>query len=40
MIEKRQNLQQMLLEKLDICMQKTEIRSLSFTIYKYDLIEN
>jgi hypothetical protein len=26
-----------LLEKLDICMQKTETRSMSFTLYKYQL---
>jgi hypothetical protein len=34
MMEKRQPLQQMLLGKLDIHMQKTENRSLSFTLYK------
>jgi hypothetical protein len=28
------NLQQMLLEKLDICMQKTEGRSMSFMLYE------
>jgi hypothetical protein len=33
-MEKRQPLQQMLLGKLDIHMQKTEIRSLSFTLYQ------
>jgi hypothetical protein len=37
MMEKRQPLQQMLLGKLDICMQKTETRSMSFTLYKYQL---
>jgi hypothetical protein len=31
-IEKRQLFQQMFLGKLDICIQKTETRSLSFTI--------
>jgi hypothetical protein len=36
-MEKRQPLQQMLLGKLDICMQKTETRSMSFTLYKYQL---
>jgi hypothetical protein len=34
-LEKRQPLQQMLLGKLDICMQKTETRSISFILYKY-----
>jgi hypothetical protein len=34
MMEKRQPLQQMLQGKLDICMQKTETRFLSFTLYK------
>jgi hypothetical protein len=34
MMEKRQPLQQMLLGKLDIYMQKTETRSLSFTLYQ------
>jgi hypothetical protein len=33
--EKRQPLQQMLLGKLDICMQKSETRSMPFTMYKY-----
>jgi hypothetical protein len=37
MTEKRQPLQQMLLEKLDVYMQKTEIRFISFTLYKYQL---
>jgi hypothetical protein len=37
MMEKRQPLQQMLLGKLDICLQKTETRSMSFTLYKYQL---
>jgi hypothetical protein len=32
---KRQPFQQMLLGKLDICMQKTKTRSMSFTLYKY-----
>jgi hypothetical protein len=27
--------QQMLLGKVDICMQKTKTRSMSFTLYKY-----
>jgi hypothetical protein len=36
MMEKRQPLQQMLLGKLDICKQKTEIRSTFFTLYKYN----
>jgi hypothetical protein len=31
MIEKRQPLQQMLMGKLNICMQKSEIRPMSFT---------
>jgi hypothetical protein len=35
--KKRQPLQQILLGKLGICMQKTEIRSMSFTLYKYQL---
>jgi hypothetical protein len=34
LMEKRQPLQQMLLGKLDICMQKTETRSMSVTLYK------
>jgi hypothetical protein len=37
MMEKRQLLQQMFLGKLGICMQKTESRSKSFTLYKYQL---
>jgi hypothetical protein len=37
MIEKRQPLQQMLLGKLDICIQKTETRFMSFNLYKYEL---
>jgi hypothetical protein len=37
MMEKWQPLQQMLLEKLDIHMQKTETRSMSFTMYKHQL---
>jgi hypothetical protein len=37
MMEKRQSLQQMLLGKLDICMQKTQTWSISFTHYKYQL---
>jgi hypothetical protein len=36
-MEKRQPLQQMMLGKLVICMQKTENRSMSFTLYKYQL---
>jgi hypothetical protein len=34
MMEKRQSLQQMLLGKLDIHMQKTETRFLSLTMYQ------
>jgi hypothetical protein len=34
-MEKRQLLQQVLLGKLDICLQKIEARSMSFTLYKY-----
>jgi hypothetical protein len=34
-MEKRQPLQQMLLGKLDICMQKTKTKSTSFALYKY-----
>jgi hypothetical protein len=34
-MEKRQPLQQMLLGKLDICLQKTETRSMFITLYKY-----
>jgi hypothetical protein len=37
MLEKRQPLQQMLLGQLVICMQKTESRSVSFPLYKYQL---
>jgi hypothetical protein len=37
MMEKRQSLQQMLLGKLDICLQKTETRSMPVTLYKYQL---
>jgi hypothetical protein len=36
-MEKRLPLQQKLLGKLDICMQKTETRSISFTLYRYQL---
>jgi hypothetical protein len=36
-MEKRQALQQMLLGKLDICLQKTETRSMPVTLYKYHL---
>jgi hypothetical protein len=36
-MEKRQPLQQMLLAKLDICLQKTETRSMFVTLYKYQL---
>jgi hypothetical protein len=36
-IEKRLPFQQMLLEKLDICLQKTETRSMPVTFYKYQL---
>jgi hypothetical protein len=32
-MEKRHSLQQMLLGKLDICLQKTETRSMSVTLY-------
>jgi hypothetical protein len=35
--KKRQPIQQILLGKLNICMQKTETRSMSFTEYKYQL---
>jgi hypothetical protein len=38
MMEKRQPLQQMLLGKLGICIQKTETRSMFVTIYRYHLI--
>jgi hypothetical protein len=37
MMEKRQPLQQMLLEKFGSCLQKTKIMSMSFTLYKYQL---
>jgi hypothetical protein len=37
MTEKRQPLQQMLLGKWDICIQKTKTRSASFALYKYKL---
>jgi hypothetical protein len=37
MMEKRQPLQQMMLGKLDIHMQKTEMQSLSFTLYQNQL---
>jgi hypothetical protein len=37
MMEKRQPLQQMLLGKLDICLQKTKTRSMFFILYKYQL---
>jgi hypothetical protein len=37
MMEKRQSFQQMLLGKLDICMQKTETISMSHILYKYQL---
>jgi hypothetical protein len=36
-MEKRQPLQQMLLGKLDICLQKTETRSMFVNLYKYQL---
>jgi hypothetical protein len=36
-MEKRHPLQQMLLGKLDIHMEKTETRSLSFTLYQNQL---
>jgi site-specific recombinase XerC len=35
MMEKRQHLQQMLLEKLVMYLQKTETRSMPVTLYKY-----
>jgi hypothetical protein len=35
--KKRQPLQQMLLEKLDICMQNTESRSMFVNLYNYQL---
>jgi hypothetical protein len=35
MMEKRQPLQQMLLGKLDICLQRTETISMPITMYKY-----
>jgi hypothetical protein len=37
MREKRQPLQQILLGKLSISMHKTEIRSMFFTLYKFQL---
>jgi hypothetical protein len=36
-MEKRKTLQQMLLGKLDICLQKTETRPMFVTLYKYQL---
>jgi hypothetical protein len=39
MLEKRQLLQQMLLEKLAIYMQKTETRPLSLILYKDQMFE-
>jgi hypothetical protein len=36
-LEKRQSLQQMMLEKVAIHMWKTETRSLSFTLYQYQI---
>jgi hypothetical protein len=39
-MEKRQPLQQTFLGKLHICLQKSEIRSMSFTLYKYQLKVN
>jgi hypothetical protein len=36
MMEKREPRQQMLLGKLDICLQRTETRSMSFTLCKYE----
>jgi hypothetical protein len=36
-MEKRQPLQQMLLGKLGICLQKAENRSMFVTLYKYQL---
>jgi hypothetical protein len=36
-MEKRQFLQQMLLVKLHICMQKTEVKSMPFTLDMYQL---
>jgi hypothetical protein len=36
-MEKRQPLQQMLLEKLDTCMQKTKTKYIFVTLYKYQL---
>jgi hypothetical protein len=36
-MEKRQSLHQMLLGKLDICLQKTETRSMCNTLGKYQL---
>jgi hypothetical protein len=37
MLEKTQLLQQMLLRKLDICLQKTETRAMFVTLYMYQL---
>jgi hypothetical protein len=37
MMEKRQLFQQMLLGKLDICLQKAEVRSMFVTLYKHQL---
>jgi hypothetical protein len=37
MMEKRQPLQQMVLEKVAICLQKTEIRSMPVTLHQYQL---
>jgi hypothetical protein len=34
MMQKRERLQQMMMGKLDICMQKTEARSLYLTLHK------
>jgi hypothetical protein len=36
---KRQTLQQMLLEKLGICLQKTETSSMFIILYKYQLVQ-
>jgi hypothetical protein len=36
-MEKRKHLQEMLLGKLDMYLQKTEIRTMSVTLYKYQL---
>jgi hypothetical protein len=37
MMEKRKPLQQILLGKLVICLQKTEIRSMPVILYEYQL---